>query len=93
MNIFVNHYFNYEEDVSVLVDGYCNHAGYEISWDTSELVDPDGQDMIQDEIIDTCTRCGCYRYHLGNEYSEWYGVPTLPDIKVKNSGKVFSDVR
>jgi hypothetical protein len=90
MKIEVNHYFGYEYDLSVLMDGWCTHADYDMKWETSELVNPDGQDMVQDEILDVCNRCGSYRYHLGDsEYTKWFGIQELPMITVKNSGKEY----
>lgn len=93
MNIKINHYFDYSELVPIVVDGYCNHDGYDTEWDTNEWHNPNGQDMVQDVLTEICYKCGCYRNVYNEGKSQWFGIDTLPMIPVVNSGKVFSDVR
>lgn len=93
MNININHYFNYEESLSTLVDGFCNHFGTDMEMSVREFYNPDGQDMVEDTLTEICTRCGSYRNVYEDEKSEWFGIGIMPMIPVVNSGKVFQDVR
>jgi len=89
MKIQVNHYIGYKEDISVLLDGFCNHAGFSTEWDTVELVNPDGQDQVFDVLNNICDKCSSYKEQ---DEEQWHGVGVMPLIIARNSGKVFADI-
>lgn len=90
MKIKVNHYIGYKDDLSVVINGICNHAGHYTEWDTVEFVNPHGQDKVVDVLNDICDKCGSYKEQ---DEERWHGISIMPDITAMNSGKVFYDVR
>lgn len=89
MKIKVNHYFNYGEDLSVVIDGICNHAGFSTEWDTVELVNPNGQDQVFDVLNEICDKCRSYKEQ---DEEQWHGMSIMPEVTAMNSGKVFTDI-
>jgi hypothetical protein len=75
MRIEVAHTYQYPEGLSIVIDGFCNHAGYDIERDQFDVANPHGQDQSYDEDLEVCPRCKSWRL-VGEE--TWHGIGVMP---------------
>lgn len=62
-------------DLSVVVDGLCNHAATEIEKEVFNSMDARGHDTTFVDAIEVCVRCKCWR-PMGE--SNWNGIGMMP---------------
>lgn len=75
MKITVNKPFQYDEQISVLVNGICNHFGCHIENEENVDIDPDGVGQIWYDTKRVCNKCGAY---TPIDADDWSGVEVLP---------------
>lgn len=62
-------------DLSVVVDGRCNHAATEIETEYFNGMNAQGEDTVVTELMEICVKCKCWR-PMGTK--KWYGVGMMP---------------
>ena len=80
MKIIVTKPWSYEHNISVIVDGICNHFDTEVEEEEIDHYNPNGADSSETIQIETCQKCKCYRRIFDDGYppNEWEGVEAMP---------------
>lgn len=73
--------FDYPTQVSVIIDGICNHADTDL--ETEEFMSAaTGSSFHYEDKIEVCRKCKAWRYaSFGNEEYPWNGVQEFPEVR------------
>lgn len=84
-----------DNQISVIINGECNHASYEIETEEFDDVNPHGTDQSYTLTFRVCTRCKAYRRIDLEVFDDegWHGETTLAILPATNVGEIFHDVQ
>ena len=77
MKIDVQTFYSYPHELSVLVDGECNHADTHFEIEHEDYQDSDGRVWDYNHHMYVCNKCEAYR-DATIEDAEWQGVTVMP---------------
>lgn len=64
-------------DISVIIEGECNHADTYFEEEEHGIYKSEGQDDIWYVTVEICNKCKCYRFKDDPDH-EWQGVSVWP---------------
>lgn len=69
----------YNQDISVVVDGRCNHADTRLEQDEQDNYNGQGDYLGSEPYTnEVCNKCGSWRTIDLGEASDWEGVQVMP---------------